>query len=192
MARLGAFDREIAVATAGLTSVEVSKLLAATARKVLAEVKAKQPGSHRTFVNGREGASEDTVQAPGPIVYEFELGPEIVAFALDTLRALSPVKSGAYRDAHFLLVDGAAAPASAAVLGADLLIANDRPYARKIHVGAMKNMKVPPGIYERARQAVMARWGNAVRVEVTFVSLAGGYVAKGGALTYPALRIVPR
>lgn len=192
MARIGAFDREIAVATAGLSPAEIAKTLAATARAALADVKKTQPGPHRTFVNGREGVSEDAVQAPGPIVYEFELGPDIATFALHTLRAMSPVRSGAYRDAHFLMVDGATAPVSAATLDADLLITNDRPYARKIHVGAMENLRVPPGIYERARRAVMARWGNAVRVEVTFVSLAGGYVAKSGALTYPALSIRPR
>lgn len=185
MARLGTFDREIKVATAGLEPAAIRRKLADVARaerdRVLNEQSSRGGAAPtvRTAVNGREGLSEEQVEPPGPIVYVFDYAPEIAFFALDAARRLSPVASGKYRDAWFAMAGGKKVAVDAIPPGADLIITNDRPYARKIQVGAMKRMTVPPGIVERLRQLVLNRYGNAVNASVRFITLSGGYVLKG-------------
>lgn len=154
---------------------------------------------YRRFVNGREGAQEAEVQFPGPVLYVFDYWAEIAEFALVFLRARSPVDSGDYRDAHVAMVNGQRVDPKAIPLGtSELVITNTVPYARKVHVGAMR-MSVPPFIYEDARRAVAGRFGNAVSTSMEFLELPGGYVLKrgqgkrdraaGGVVRYPSLVI---
>lgn len=206
MARLGAFDREIAVATAGLSEPEIAKKLARTAHEALAQSIAAGEASpaYRKFVNGRPDADEETVRPPGPILYLFDYATEIAEFALQWARDNSPLLSGAYRDAWFVLAGGQQVAPSEIPPGSSFIVTNDRPYARKIEVGTA-TFSVPPGIVERLRQAVLSRYGNLVSANVRFISLQGGYVLKGrgrraarrdrrpGAqLTYPSLVLDPR
>lgn len=63
-------------------------------------------------------------------------------------------------------------------------------------------MRVPPGIVEDTRQAVMRRFGNIVTAQKRFISLSGAYTLKraarrkdrgaGRALVYPALVVSQR
>lgn len=204
MARPQAFERELRVATAGLEPDAISKLLAQTAREALAEAQSSRaaPATYVKAVNGRLGASEESVIPPGPIVYDFSWLPEIAEYALAFAEERSPVLSGRYKKSWFAMVNGAFTRDLAAIPpDAELIITNDQPYSRKIEVGHMK-MRVPPGIVEDTRQAVMRRFGNVVTAQKRFISLAGAYTlrrgagrrdrAAGRALSYPALVITMR
>lgn len=216
MARPQAFERELRLATAFLDPQNISRELAAFARQSLAQVQASGQASqfYEKSVNGRRGAAEETVVPPGPIVYDFSYLPEIAEFALEFARNRSPVDSGRYKGSWFVLVNGETVPDLSAIPDdAELVITNDQPYHRKIDVGAMK-MRVPPGIVEDTRQAVMRRFGNVIRAERRFVNLASGrgdtevpYILRRGSqrkgrtdkdrragaeMTYPALVITHR
>ena len=159
-----------------------------------------------TTVDGVPGSRVESVRPGGVIRFDFRYLREIARYALDWLRENSPVESGAYRDAHFVMargseIDPLAIPAECR----EIIISNDKPYARKIQVG-MKHLSVPPGIYDRARLAVSRRYGNIIAVDLKFIDLSGGYVLKGGRekrssrrgrrpedpITYPALVITTR
>lgn len=202
MARPQAFERELRLATAGLAPDAIAPLLAQFAREQLAEAQrnGEAPLSFERYVNGRAGVSEDAVIPPGPIVYEFSWLQEIAEYALAFAEARSPVLSGRYKASWFALVNGSRVTDFSSIPSdAELIITNDQPYARKVDVGAMK-MRVPPGIIEDMRQAVMRRFGNVITAERRFINLEGGYILKGqggkrgrraaraGAeMTYPAL-----
>lgn len=146
------------------------------------------------------------------ITFEFNIWDDIVPFALQALIDRSPEHSGLYKRSWFVMVDGRRVAPEDVPLGANVIIANDQPYSRKIDVGHMK-MSVPPGIVEAARQEVLNRYGNSVSVERVMIPLPDGYVLKGrfrkgsgtsvrrglrkdtqagAAMTYPALAIEMR
>lgn len=171
------------VVTAGLKPPEIQKHHAAFAREKLAEhmagVKGTPPAVTK-MVDGRRGASEDSVKPYGVIRYEFSYFREIAAVALDMARDMSPVDSGDYKEAWFCLADGERCePDAIPETARRILITNDLPYHRKIHVGAMKNLSVPPLIVERLRAAMRRRYGNLVECQVQFILLEGGYILKG-------------
>ncbi|MCT7665670.1 hypothetical protein [Shinella kummerowiae] len=207
MAKIEEFGRELRFATAGLSHDAISKALAKFAREELAKVIKSGEGSpiYDLYVNGRPAATEDIVDAPGPIVYEFSWWRVIVRFALDWLAKNSPRRSGKFSASFIVLVDGKAVSNFDNIPPtAEVMITNAQPYVRKVQVGAMK-MSVPPRIFDRARGAVSRKFGSQTfRYEVRFLSLGGGvhplipYVLKhsqgrrkdrqaGMPITYPAL-----
>ena len=212
MAGAGSLARQLTVASAGLTSEALRLKLAQTARAALADVLESGEGSpdYVCVVNGRVGASEESVALPGPILYKFSWLQDVAAYALAFLRARwnaqGPQKGGHYRDSHFVLADGVEVRPEAIGNAHEIIVTNDQPYARKAQVGA-KGFTVPKGIYEDCRQALYRRFGRALlKINVRFISLDGGYVmkgsrhpakgakprkgaAKGQPLTYPALVI---
>lgn len=183
------FDAAIAAAL-----LQTQADIAAFARREHAKVmKAEpRPTSFRRFVDGREGAAEETVQRFGVIEYHYQRLGEIVQFAMDTLFALSPVLSGDYRRAHTLFVGGVAVsdlktwrPES----GEEVYIANPLPYARKIELGKMK-MRVPgtEHVYAQAQQILRRRFGNLAAIKFTFLSVADGAVYSAGDKAGPVIR----
>lgn len=204
MARPQAFARELEVATRGLQPAAISKLLAQTARKALADAQSagEFPPGYGRVVNGRVGVAEEQVVPPGPIIYQADwLGP-VAEYALAFAEARSPVLSGRFKKSWFAMVNGASvADFSAIPQDAELIVTNDQPYSRKIEVGHMR-MSVPPGILQDTRQAVMRRFGNIISAQVRFISLAGAYTLRrsagrkdrkaGRALQYPALVVTMR
>lgn len=176
-------------------------------------VEAENPSSHRVFVDGREGAAPETVKLGGVIVSRYSYLAEVAAFALETLREISPVDSGDYKASHFLLHDGGEVP-ELPEAALEFFVTNDVPYARKLHVRHY-GFTAPPGVYERAREMVAQRFGNSVDCQVRFIDLAGAYRLRhnafkkhpvtgrpygsprrdalaGAPITYPALWIRPR
>lgn len=197
--RFSTFERDIRIATQGLTQQAISAELARVAVQELNDAIASGQASpiYDRYVNGRIGLPETSVIAPGPILYVFAYWREILEFALEYLRRRSPVDSGAYRDGHHALVDlQPVTPLSPISADSEVVITNRRPYTRKIEVGAMK-MKVPPGVYEDARKEVRRRFGLIVDVKVRFIELPNPYILKrdggrrgrraGDPLSYPAL-----
>jgi hypothetical protein len=172
---------DLQVATRDIAPEAIAKELAAFARAELAAAIASGEASplYDRFVNGREGAAEETVVPPGPIVYQFSWWPEIVAFALETLVARSPERSGRFKKSWCVMVNGERVTDYDAIpIGAEVTITNDQPYARKIEVGHM-TMRVPPGVAEDARQTVQRVYGALISVQKTMITLPGGYILKG-------------
>ena len=116
------------------------------------------------------------------IRYSFVDMQGVVAFAIETLKARSPVGSGGdphpglYRDSHLIFIDGhVVADASAWRPGQQINISNPVPYARKIETGKMK-LSVPSNVYESASQIVAARFGNSVAVKFVYMPVRFGDV----------------
>lgn len=196
-------------------SVEArSARLAAAARAGVADLisTGRASPNYRRFVDGREGAQEETVNGrDGVILYEFSYIAETVAFALAFLRGRSP-RSGsakkdprypnAYRDCFVVAVDGRPIPAASLnprsiPLNAEIMIYNSQPYSRRVDVqfDGKKSLKfnVPPGLFDDAARAVRARFGNTATAKRLYsVTFPGGYVRKTGQRTdSPALIITP-
>jgi hypothetical protein len=209
MAKIGGLAETLRVATAGLEPQAAAKKMADFARRERDRVlqahqsRAGVAPAYTTAVNGRLGASEDTVVPPGPIVYTFDLGAEIGAYAEEFFTARAPKQSGEYSKSLRAIVAGRYVPlASVSIANAFTLVAIV-PYARKIEVGAMK-MRVPPHVIEDLAQALRRRYGNVATFRVTYIELAGGYVLKGRGksararkragqpMRYPAIQVTPR
>ncbi len=104
---VAAFDRYLQLATEGLSGDAINAALAAFARQQLAEVitTGQAPAQYERYVNGVAGATEDSVRAPGPILYVFTNWPAIIREAIAELRKRAPVKSGAYAEGFVVLAN---------------------------------------------------------------------------------------
>lgn len=149
------------------------------------------------YVDGREGAAEESVRFGGVIRYEFVRLARIARDALELARDLSPVRSGRYREAWFLMLDGQEVDANAVRADArEITLTNDQPYHRKLEMtvnqGARGPVKVsvrkPPGICEAVRQRLFRKYGQAFSAQITFIELQGGYTLKGYTRTGTAKR----
>lgn len=168
-----------------LSPAGLSHLLATTARNVRDDIIARgeAPNNYLTVVDGRKGASEDTVRPDGAILYQFGIVGLAAQFALGYLIARSPVRDGDYRGAWLVAVDGRKwlGDLNDIPVGSEVMVTNPLPYARKIDVGHMR-MSVPHALIEGARQVVRSRFPtvNAERALVTIpAALGGGYILKG-------------
>lgn len=182
MARISTFARDLQLATAGIAPENIAKELAAFAKAELALAISEGEGSdqHDRYVNGRLGAPEESVQPPGPIVYDFLWWRPVLEFALQTLIDRSPRMSGRYRRSWFVMIrdGGRVQNLDTIPINATVIICNDQPYSRKIDVGHMR-MSVPPGVVEDARKAIMGRFGNMLTVKRMMIPIPNGYVLKG-------------
>lgn len=113
---------------------------------------------------------------------------QVVQWIMAELFRRSPVKTGAYRQAHILMINGAAvqgnlrAALQKAKAGDKIQIVNTQPYARKLE-GQTANKRTgrgkrkptsrqaPGGIYRPTLRAVVQRWGKSVYVEYKMVQL---------------------
>ena len=147
----------------------------------------------RLEVDNRPATSEEQVKPFGLIVYRFDRMPEVAEFALSEARRISPVDSGRYQASWFAMVGDAETAPQAIPQGASVTIANDQPYAWKIHAGTKGFEKyVPPGIVEKLRQLVLRKYRPIVTAQVTYIGLTGFGKARRRPIRYPALVITPR
>lgn len=169
------------------------------------------PNNYRTFVDGRLGAPEAAVQPTGMIFYQFNLIGEAAAFAREFLIACSPVgeskrsknKNRTFRNSWFVAVNGRRYEGDLRRIpsGAEVMVTNDQPYARKIETGAQRTVGLK--MVEAARQKTREQFPS-LTVEKVFVTLPGGYILQtngrrvagrrpnksqraGERLTYPAV-----
>lgn len=152
-----------------------SKALAQYARQSLAEaqeINRRSSGyvpNHQTVVDGRKGASEDSVRPDGTIVYEFALFAEMLMWIHEMLVKHSPVLKGHYAKAHVLTADGEAIDITGDIPDAtEFAFVNVQPYARKIERGQSK--QAPDGVYEAVAAMARARYGNLSRIRFSFRS----------------------
>lgn len=182
--RIDPIEQDIALLIRQDLSPEAqSAVLAAYARETLAEVQAANEAvlghvsPHHTYVDGREGASEDRVRPAGIIVYEFDLMLELFVWIDDQLRQHSPVGSGRdkhpglYKSSHlFFADDQPAEPLSPPAGAQQFVFVNDQPYARKIEAAE--------GVYEAVAAMAQRRFGNIAKIAFGWRSLKGGAVGE--------------
>lgn len=181
MARISTFAKDLQLATAGISPEAIAPMLAAFAKSENMKAIQEGEGSERfdRYVNGNFGAAEETVVAPGPILYVYRWWPEVIEFALQSLVERSPDKSSRYKRSWFVMTPGGRVSSFGDIpISATVILCNDQPYSRKIDVGHMR-MSVPPGVVEDARKMVMSRFGNMVTARRTMVPLPNGYVLRG-------------
>lgn len=183
MGTLKSFAADLRLATADLEPAAVAGALAAYAEAELAAAIASGAASPRydRFVNGRLGAPEESVEAPGPILYLFNAWGAAIPAIIEFLVKRSPERSGAYKRDHQALVDWARVAPEAIPQDAEVIITNTRPYTRKIEAGHMQ-MTVPHGVYEDAYQFARRNFGGPagfLDVGMKYLVIPGGYVLRG-------------
>lgn len=144
------------------------------------------PPDHTVYVNRPGNQVVESVQLPGPIVYEYDYRREIALVALQELIVASPTRSGDYALSHTLYLNGQPVEDLPAQLAQtdEIMIANTVPYSRRLEVGKTKSgrdfvLQVEPRIYERvAKGILMPRFGNSARITYTFRELPDAYRAK--------------
>ena len=166
----------------------VSAFVAKTARQALAEAQALNESvlghvpPHTTWVDGNEGAAEETVKPDGRIIHEFNTGlrVEILDWIMEQLRDTAPVKSGRFRDAMQIFADWTLVDDFAMAANADeIVIVSTVAYARKIEGARDANGKTrrgplspqaPNGVFEAVSAVASARFGNIAKIKFTFAA----------------------
>jgi hypothetical protein len=177
-----AFERVVQLQLAQLTPEAAKTRHIATARAGLAAFMARQSVKPDVLieVDGHKAASEDSVKPFGVITYRFRRMREIYVAALARAEADSPVRSGRYKRSWFLMVNGVEVAPDAIPAAAEVLLVNDQPYARKIHVGSKGFEKYAnPGVVEKVRQWMIKQYGRIAEFDIEFVTLSGGYKLAG-------------
>ncbi|HBF30858.1 hypothetical protein [Rhizobium sp.] len=181
------FERDLKLATAGLEPGAINAALAAFAKKELQRVISSGQASttYERYVNGRSGAAEETVKAPGPIVYQFVNWPLLIRDAISELKTRVPVKSGRYAGGFMVIANQAVVRNYAAIpVNAEVIIINVRPYTRKMESGANKTGKRH---FEATKNALASRFRGVFDVDFRYLSVSGGlqngvpYILKVGA-----------
>lgn len=93
---------------ASLSPEQQAARLAAFAKRDLAQriARGEAPPVYRRFVDGREGAAEETVRAGGAILYRFQALGQAALFGLDYARAASLPSSVKFKAGFFFSVRG--------------------------------------------------------------------------------------
>ncbi len=208
------FAREITVASKNLFPAQVEALLEDAARREKARVLTEQTQragiapTSETIVDGRRGAPIEAATDKSLIIIEYEYLREIAAWLLDTLeRGAVRGPTGVYARSFILLVDGTQAEVGAITHETkSIVVANTRPYARRLEVG--KTRSGAPFVVDDSRyryvdsvaKAAKARYGNFALIRHTFVTLNGAYRLRraqgkrrdrqsGSEISYPGIRV---
>ena len=206
--RLPAFDRAISVVLTGVREQCQQTLVKLVEDELDRVLRDDRPDSYIQAIDGDTSKPLAQIEPFGQAFFRFRYGREVIAFALEALRAVSPVLSGEYRRRHELFADGTLI-ADFNQIGDDaktVVITNTLPYARKIEggrrgggaakhndSGAMTQRKgssaqAPDGVYELTAQTVNRRYGNIAKARFGYVGIAGDEGAKGDG-RFPALII---
>lgn len=186
-AKIDAFDRDITVLLKDtLGPAAQSAAFASYAREVEQEAEVQDKNAlgyvppHKTFVDGREGADEESVKPTGTIVYEFDLIDDLFIFIDEMLIQNSPLKSGRYVKSHTFYADGVQFdPTGQIPQASEFVIANTQPYARKIEGTAKKSgesPQFPNGVYEAVAVLARQRFGNLAKIDFTYRAISGGAI----------------
>lgn len=212
MTTAATFERDLRLATAGMEPAAIAGALAAFAKAELAKAIAEGASPrYERFVNGVEGAAEESVVPPGPILYRFVNWPQIIEMALAELVRRGPrPSSGRFNRSYVVIAGGRVVVTDWTKIRADaeIIITNFQPYVRKAEVGRL-------GIPERrlfagTARVLRSRFGGSFSVVSKFVDIPPGIVAgapyrlkgggnrgrshdrisrRSGVLSYPALII---
>jgi hypothetical protein len=132
---------------------------------------------HETFVDGRSGASEDSVRPDGEISYAFNILEDLFAWIAEQLVIYSPVLTGRFAASFKFFADGVEIdPAMPAPQAQSYVFLNIQPYARKIERG--ESPQAPDGVFQSLAALAQRRFGNVARVRFGWQS---PILAYGGA-----------
>lgn len=177
MAGMEFFERDLRLATAGLEPDQINAALARFAKAELAKVIGSGQASrnYERFVNGRAGAAEESVHAPGPIVYVFINWPLVINAAIEELKRRAPRKSGRYSNSFMVVANQRVVPDYASIpSSAEVLIFNRQPYTRKLET-------TQAGAGQRMFDTLLSlrrRFKDGFKFESRFLDVRGG-VAPG-------------
>jgi hypothetical protein len=203
MAGMEFFERDLRLATAGLEPAQVNAALAKFARAELGKAIAGGASPNYTkFVNGIEGAAEETVKVPNAILYEFVNWTLIINAALAELKKRSPRRTGRYANSFVVVVGGRTVVTDYSKIRPDgeVVIFNAYPSTRKIETGYNGG---GARHFDLSRRALNSRFKGAFEFEMKYVDIPSGINplapyrlkrttkrrAAGTPLTYPALII---
>lgn len=142
-----------------LSPEAISKQFAIIARghRDAAIARGEAPPDYTTFVDGKQGALEETTRPGGAVVYRFNLMGRVIRRALEEYRKALPEQSGDLADSIVVSVndkpwlgDYDDVPADA-----EVMIVATAPYARKVEVGGMA-IRVPAHPIERVRKRLQS------------------------------------
>lgn len=198
------FDRTVSFAPGSQDTRFIEAELAKFARQQLREAQAasEAPPRYLRAVNGRQNVPEESVVAPGAIIYSMDWMREAALRSLELLRLVAPKRTGRFSRSFILISDGREVTVDRIGLGQTTLIVNTQPYARKIQVGS-KGFQSYRGLFDQARRKVQSEFRGLVYVQVRFVALSDGYRLKttrqhrgrrkdmraGVEVNYPALQL---
>ncbi len=183
-------DRDLIIRLTGAPQ-ERSAMFARFAREKLVQAEEQDRSvlgrvpPHKTFVDGKEGASEDSVRPDGGvIIYEFELISEALIWIGEQLVANSPVGSGRdphpgqYKSSHTLFADGREIPlGQEAPVADEYVFLNALPYAAKIERGL--SPQFPDGVYQSVAALASSRYDNSARITFAYRAPLGGNLVGG-------------
>jgi len=144
-ARMRAFVTQV-----GVAQKENARLaLVATARgeeaRVIREQRARSGGIAPTLtriVDGRRGASYETVRANGVIILQWSYIREIVQVAVSRLKARGPEQAGDWKKSITVFADDApVSPTNIPALADFIQIAPTVPYSRRLEIGEREDGK---------------------------------------------------
>lgn len=173
-----------------------SAMIAGFARQALVEAEEQDLEAlghvpdHTVFVDGAEGASEDSVRPDGTIVYEFAIVSDLFSWISDQLTKASPVLSGRFSQSFKLFADGTEVdPNNVPPNAAEYVFLNSQPYARKIERGF--SPQAPNGVFEAVAALARVKFSRLAKVSFTYRSLLGGEIG-AWAKTPSARRLAAR
>lgn len=192
--KVASVERHARVLMDRATSAEArSKRLAEVAREQLTIAETQNAlvlghvPEHVTIVDGRVGASEDTVKPDGRIVYEFNTSnrAELLNWILTQLRKFAPVLSGRFRDSIRVYADAVEVSGPLDAVDAETItFVATTAYARKLEgqrdaSGALRrpplSPQAPNGIFHAvATLAETRQWSKLAKVQFTFADVRGG------------------
>ncbi len=142
------------------------------------------PKAYRTYVDGKRNGREENVRLDGgTVIYQFSILSQAAYWALSECQKRSPVHSGNYRSSWVLMVNGVVWQGLDAIpQDATVWIVNVTPYSRKIETGGMR-IRVPPGIVEAVRLAVMRRFSG-LKAQRLYLPMSGARDHRGNPTPY--------
>ncbi|MES0168244.1 hypothetical protein NKJ87_20015 [Mesorhizobium sp. M0027] len=189
----------------------INKALAAFAKQEVNRVIGEGIASpnYERYVNGVHNAPEETVKAPGPIVYEFVNWPLVIDAAIEELQKRGPrAKSGRFASSYIVIASGRAVVTDYSKIRSDaeIIITNAQPYVRKAEVGFL-GIPAQRLFYGTAR-VMGSRFRGAFTFQSKFLDIRAGLhhlipyrlkarrsndriSRKAGVLSYPAIIINP-
>ena len=173
--RVEFLDREFLVDTSGTDGAQVLAQFAREQRDEAIAINRASTGHeprYDTFVDGARSDRLESVRPDGVIVFEFDVGSDVVRYCYDLLILHSPILTGAYQRSHSIYADGVEVETPEAASGAsEVAIVSSVPYARKIERGL--SSKAPDGVYQVVATMAAQRFGNQARVRFAYRSPMG-------------------
>ena len=186
-----AFERQFRLFTKTLderAAADLAKLARESTKKIVAEQTARRgiAPAYIGVVDGQREIPFEKVKATGRIVVLYDYRAEVVYQGLRELAARSPVRSGAYRRSHTVMVDGELMPpmtvplASRIKYSRRIILVNPLPYSARLEAGVTKAgrwiiLQADPRIYESVANVLSNQFRGVATIGYSFMSIPNAY-----------------